>query len=344
MSCFLHTLDWTLNFIGVLALQLLVLSLFSTRLSYWLEVPLTPRSLRLLRRLSLHPVKFLLFTTITYLACTQLNLLFPGLLTLESKPLVAAVSGLLLAIALFTQGLPLPVGPGLRLTMERAPKLGMKLSKSVLSFHIDSRFVKEPHGVKKLIAKVMNDAAAAGSEEDFVLKSWLFARKGGSEKAVSAIRRLMTLQRYFLLGAFVFIVALSIAVNFDTRIFVLLNGSYWPFILAGVVALGAVFGSLWKIHRLAKKRTEEASEQMVETRSAMKLGEDLERLSGGYVAKLIAWRPIPLGHVFLMGLASPEITKLCAGTESGVVMRRYKGPKRTPGGQAHHTTATEAVC
>lgn len=323
MQCFLNVAAVVLDILGLLALPLIIASAMSMRLSYAVSVSITPKSLAVIKLFSRAWVMYLMSTGLVHLSLTLAHAWAGPWFdpTLIEKLGLASATGGVFFLCLVQQGFSIPLGSGLTLTMDRAPKLGHRLSPFVLSFHVDRYFLEKRWEVTQLIAKTVNDSQAAGNHHDFVLKSWMFARRGVPERYVQRARRRMSRIRHVLRAAFLLLAISVVAIFLVTSDIRLIELWLWLCLAAAVLVACLLIWAVWSIRRVADI-TCLLPKTPAATSSVNKLSNDLSQLAAGYSNSIIGWRPLPSYHIFAIGALKPEIVKLCAGTEAGVVMKR----------------------
>lgn len=319
-----HTLPYVLNGFGVLAWLWAAFSVWGPKFTNSFRVTPNAVSLVFLQFFSYRSVICLLLIGAAHLPLSVLRLWNAYEYTPLGILLGAILLGLLILFAIGPKGFELPLGHGLSMTLDRAPRVGVALSKYVLSFHVKKNIVEEHRQIIDLIADAVCRVKTAGGEYDLVLKSWLFARSGRRDEQVKQVRRRMrTISRtvrvylpiYLIVCVFLGFVASKEGSSQWLEVWV------WAF-LGGlglaVLTIGLVLYSARKLMQAICINSNRSSPTLV----ARELARELSGKTPGYRQHFIAQRPISLVNLFSFSVSHRKVIKKCGGAEAGIVLVR----------------------
>lgn len=309
-----------LNLVGAFAVGWAV---FITMISWvWkgFKVLPSPRLLAVCRLLAPRPVVVLLVVGGVHLLLALCALapdrpFYPWAILLLAIPY-----GGLFYLGMSGKGVGMPLGHGLKLTIERSPQLNVPLSPLVLCFHVDGDFRKNREAITELIIEAINATRAFSADYDFVLKSWFFANRDEDKEP-----RILTVRRY--MGQ-VGNVALACIVG---HLLVFVGYFACPGLAVGWVLLGAasvmsvavllIAPRLRSAVKVMRKISPEDGSWPAET-SARVLGKAILRDTRGYGVKFIPRRPMSRTHFLGLGLAGLKVRNSCGGAEAGLLLVR----------------------
>ncbi|MFV3291121.1 hypothetical protein ACNFBR_20520 [Pseudomonas sp. NY11955] len=195
------------------------------------------------------------------------------------------------------KGFGVPLGLGLKMTVDRAPKLNVSLSKYTMSFHVDKHFREHRAEITSLMIEAINSLNVAGCEYDYVLKSWIFAdRKGCDTKLVQQVESCL---RYIRLGILSFIPAAVLAAlicvvssvyGLSTNV---VGAAFILFVLGLLLAIGMPLMMGLRIRNLTKDLW---SGQCAKNQAAaaMRLSKKMIKRTTGLECSFISYRPCPV--------------------------------------------------
>lgn len=319
-----NMISYVLKGVGGLAWSLGVFSVLLPKLNSSFGILPSPISLRVLWLLAHRGVACSLLIGAWYLPLSFLLILGPFYFSQLEIMLIAIACGAGLYLLQGQKGLGMPLGSGLTMTIEKAPNLGFLLSKYVMSFHVDKKFIKKRRQITDLIVDTINAVKVTGDEYDFVLKSWIFAnRDDADEKQVMRVRTCMRRAQRICIafGTTCLIVALLWIYDFIWNNIQFLNLGYRLFI--GGLAL-AIFMLTLMLY-CAKKPIRvicSSSKRSLPTDTTRRLAEELERKTCHYRHEFIAHRPIPMLHLASLSVMTQDVIETCVGAEAGFALLR----------------------
>lgn len=319
-----HALSYGLNGFGVLAWLWATLSVLGPKFTSNFRVTPNAISLGLLKLLSLRSVMCLLLIGAVHLLLSVLRLWSPNDVTPVFVLLAAVLVGLMFLLAIGPKGFDMPLGHGLSVTIGKAPRVGVTLSKYVLSFHVKKNFVKENRQIIDLIADAVYRVKAAGGEYDFVLKSWVFARTGRATKGVKQVRRRMrTINRtiWAYLPIFLTVCAFWGFGAFKGDSSQWFEVAIWAALGGGALAVLMIVLVLYSARKLMQAICINSSRSSP-TLVARELAQELDGKTPGYRQQFIAQTPIPIVHLFSFSVSHRKVIKKCGGAEAGIVLVR----------------------
>ena len=226
------------------------------------------------------------------------------------------------------KGWSLPLGRGLVLSIERAPRLpGIRLSRYVLCFHVKRDFFKNRRTVTDLMVNALREVRQVSDQYDIVLKSWMFSeRDEQTERRVGKLRILMgRIRTLFIMGLFQ--APLLIVALWDSESSQALACAKG----AAVVALPLVWLTtryLRSASRLMRRISVNAGGS-IDSAPGVAIGllqREIARRAKGYRHSFIAPQPISKVHLVGLSLTSSRVMKTCGGTEAGLVLQPLVGP------------------
>jgi hypothetical protein len=318
-------LSYGLNGFGVLAWLWAALSVLGPKFTSNFRVTPNAMSLGALKLLSHRSVICLLLIGAAHLPLSVLRLLNPYDYTPVGILLAAILLGLMILLAIGPKGFEMPLGHGLSMTLNRAPRMGVALSKYVLSFHVKKNFVEEHRQIIDLIADSVCRVKAAGGEYDLVLKSWVFARSGRGTEGVKQVRRRMrtirrTVRVYLpILLIVCFFWGFAASKGGSSK---WLEVGFWVFNGGLGLAVLMIVLVLFSARKLMQAICIEPSRSSP-TLLARELAQELDGKTPGYRQLFIAQRPIPMVNLFSFSLLHRKVIKKFGGAEAGIVLVRY---------------------
>lgn len=318
-----------LNGFGVLACLWFAFFYIMPALNKNLRVSLTPALLYFFRFLENRSVLYMLAAGFVCLVLNVLIVFKPDLLSLTSVLLIAVFFGFTVVFVIAPKGLLVPLGSGLSVSFDKSPKVGVGMSKYVLSFHVGKFGIKKARNTIELLIRAVNSAKVAGCEYDLVLKSWVFAKRDNKKsnkklKQVGEVKFVMYMSCgvfwTYILCLFLFFVFCSL-VSVDESNDELLMIGFWVLCAgAGVVLLTLIF--MWYRARGLMQVICADPSRCSRTHSTWKLEQKILANTHGYHGAFIAHQPLSPVHFFAMCLLKPLIIKTFGGAEAGIVLIR----------------------
>lgn len=245
------------------------------------------------------------------------------------NPLAIVLNSILLGMGLHLligpKGWGIPMGSGLTMTINKAPHLNFPLSKYVMSFHVDKKFIKKRHEIIDRIAEAMNSTKAEGNEYDIVLKSWIFANRNETcNGQIKQIRKCMrSIHRAFIgiVSIALLLTALQIAQYFWGSTPLFIDGLRLIIGGLGLVIFFLVF-KLCNAKKIMQGSYTDPSKNS-HTDSTNSVAEKLVRKTSGYHPKFIDHRPISILQLLSLCVFTPTAVKTFAGAEAGIVLLHH---------------------
>ncbi|MFJ4376486.1 hypothetical protein ACIP1T_28200 [Pseudomonas japonica] len=231
-------------------------------------------------------------------------------------------------LVLGRKGPGLPLGHGLSITIESAPRIDPVPSSAVLCFHVKGRFDKRRREITKRLVKAVQRVGQTSCDHDFVLKSWIFAEHD-VQKSKHVARFRIWMARIRTLWVCTLIQGLLVAALLWSD-----KGNEWARVSAEqwgrvAVLLAIMLPALVQMIRytvFAKRtmkhiciRSDAAPGEFAEALAA-----EIEGRVANYRVLLIRPRPLSIAHLLFLSLSSPRVVMSCSGAESGLILRRVE--------------------
>lgn len=247
------------------------------------------------------------------------------------------------------KGFGVPLGHGLKVTIDRAPKLGLSMSKYVMSFHVDRQFIKHRLTITELMIDTMNSVNVAGLEYDFVLKSWLFADRKTCDE--SLVKKVALCQRTLRSGVLSFIpiciavLAIWFMAYFGANNEDLINYGMILFIFGISLVIATPIFMWLRIRRLTSAVCLAPAHEG-QTEILKILSKKLSNKTPDFTCLFISYRPTPLLHLIAASFRkqptpplkrgatthtpTKKMTSTFIGIEAGFVMTHSKNHTKQP--------------
>ena len=281
-------------------------------------------SLWILQRLSYRSVVCLLLIGAAYLPLSVIQHWNPNEYTPADTLLAAILMALMFLLAIGPKGFEMPLGHGLSVTIDRAPRVGVELSKYVLSFHVKKNILKEHQQIIDLIEDTVCRVKAAGGKYDLVLKSWLFARSGRRNERVKQVRRRMrtiyrTVRVYFPIFLTICVLWCFGALRGESKQW--LDVGRWVLIGGIGLAVSTIILVLYSARKLMQAICI-AQTRISPTLVTRVLARELSAKTPAYRQQFIAQTPISMMGLFSFSVLHRKVIKKCGGAEAGIVLVR----------------------
>ncbi|MBK3506474.1 hypothetical protein [Pseudomonas sp. MF6747] len=325
-------LIWTLSYIsialkcsGIFAWVLLIIFIWLKYSKKSQHKLLSSMPIKILRLLAHRGIIWLMLVSAAYM---PLRYISPhGIYYIsELKILLYSIlvgTGLRLIIG--HKGLGIPLGEGLIMTVDRAPKLPFKLSSYVISFHVDKDFPKKRRTITNQIAKTINTIKALDTRYDFILKSWMFSDRDSVDPTSTYYIR----SRMYLLQSTLKTFLLFLLISLAVYAYSAYSDESYDFlktVLALIIAtIGATALSTAFIIHLTKRRTRAVCStfnSVLPSNATRILARELARKTANCDYNFITPQPMPAFHIISFSLIETAVIKDCVGTETGFVLIR----------------------
>lgn len=273
-------------------------------------------------------IRVLLFLSLKYVLMVILVSAFYSLARLldedDSQVEVLGVSmlaGVFLSFILGPKGLVMPLGHGLSMTIDKAPRLGGSLSKYVINFHADEKLGTARAKITALIVETITSIHGSHGNYDFVLKSWIFASHGKSEDPkVLLLRKCLRWLRPVFASIPVLLVVAAVLVDMKSHAGVRIFGM-WLGLLGPIIALMSSITLLLYSERLIVTLIGNRERQHT---GAKMLAEKISKKIEGFDVRYIGITPIPKIHLLSMSVTKPKVVNGFFGEEAGIIFVRQK--------------------
>lgn len=336
---FWHPLLLLLNCAGILTWCWLVVCFFIPARRKDFSVPLGPRLLWLYRILMTRGVFELLlvggvslFISVFFWSADRLLALLLGLYSTDLPAFYVTACSLALAIpmraVLGAKGWSLPLGGGLMVSIERAPKLpGIRLSKYVLCFHAGAKFFDKSKAGRDRVVKALRQLRQVSDQYDVVLKSWFFSEHSEErDRRVGKFRILMGRIRTVVIMALLQIPLLVIALR-DSML-PTVPAFFMGLMVIAVPLVWLMTRYLRSASRLMRKISAKrpGSVDLAPSSGLELLHREIARRARGYRCSFITHQPISRTHLVGLSLRTSRVLKTCGGAEAGMVLHPLVGP------------------
>lgn len=230
----------------------------------------------------------------------------------------AALATVILSVIWRGQGIPVPLGCKLTMTLESTK--GQETPRSI-SFHVEENCIKDKKKILRLLISTMACLNTMQCTHDVVLKSWFLAARNDQE--ARAFRRAM---RGIQLTTYLFVLlamALGYMVCVDLAHDFALGLSPWVLLFAkwGFPTLAFVFAVLLVFARKETARIATYQANAQPPRLYLELEQGILKHFTHLKSERIAVEPIPAVHIFSLAVTKPSAIKGCTGAQAGFTLK-----------------------
>jgi hypothetical protein len=316
-SVILFPLVDAMRLVGVFTSVLLVI-IFAPRVFNGFCVPLNDSTVRAYKFLSRKKVLFFLCFCFCQLLAWPL-----GMPPLDLTVLAVSLgAGLLVALWFGSQGLNIPLGHGLALTIDKAPNVGVKLSEYVVSFHIGADIVKNRRRTVKKILRNLKKIKCLEHKYDVVFKSWIFGTRGSKNNSAKCFRFFLLSAWYYIWLFLIGIISASgmwaYVVHTDSN-YQLVDKGLCIAVAATIIALIGLVGSYSISSWLAPGVFGNVAPGF-RNDIAHRALKNIEEGTQGFTTHFISLRPLSLQYLIAMSITNRRVFKSSDGNEAGFVL------------------------
>ncbi|MFJ5299183.1 hypothetical protein ACIQAL_21960 [Pseudomonas sp. NPDC088368] len=237
---------------------------------------------------------------------------------------VAFLFGLGVAFWLRSQGLFIPLGYGVKLTIDKAPDLGVETSEYVFSFHVGENMLKHRQEVTQIVARNLLRLSDMDQPYDVVFKSWVLGTHNAKLDVAKRFRRCLLL---VVLCLCIFLTGICLA------------GAMWKYTLYYqhdfyLVEVGAITGLasfvvpasviLWcySVSFIVSPEIFKKVAPGFHNGLSVALLKKLSKATVLYDVELLPLRPLSTVYLGALSVGSRKAFESCDGNEGGFVLKR----------------------
>jgi hypothetical protein len=238
--------------------------------------------------------------------------------------IICSVIGTLFSLAFGRKGIGIPLGYGVVVTIDKSPKLKFPLSKRVLSFHVNRKFLKYQEEALARIAETILLINDRYDSHDAIFLSWIFANKANIRKNHEEFYKKV---RFYLLAANAFV--LVVPAGYILALLIWASDIYTKKFDGSHSAILAVMGIacvclIASIYCVASVRNQAkillcANDAIAISHRVKNVAEGLNLPNVRFGRKDIKHRPMPLVHLAFLSITR-KVMRSAVGIESGFVL------------------------
>lgn len=311
---------------GIFSWLLLITSLWFKYSNKNLNNLISPIVIKVLRLLAHRGIMCLILVSAVYLPWRYFS---PNELYYINEIKILFYSTLLgigLRLIMGHQGFGLPLGNGLMMTIDKSPNLPFQVSNYVVSFHVDKEFTKKRRTITNQIATTINTIRKFNTQNDFILKSWIFSdRDCVDPTSVYYIRSHMLGIRRILkiFGLLILSLVTSAAYAYYIEHFNLAMTLFDLVIAAMTITLVLTICTLYFTKRRMRVVCSTLNSALPSTATQI-LARELAKKTFHYHDQIITPQPMPVFHILSFSILEIAVIKNCVGVETGFALIRHE--------------------